>query len=167
MNEKNVNEVMGLTRTWAVSKFASRADYESRKSYEENLIEGNLLLNEGINELFTIIGSAASGTKFDNTHTYLGVGDSSATESATQTGLQASTNKVYVAMDTSYPSYGTGQKIVFRATFTETVANFSWQEFTVANGNSDSAVNLNRKISNQGTKISGQIWELTMEISLS
>jgi len=37
----------------------------------------------------------------------------------------------------------------------------------VANGNSDSAVNLNRKVSSQGTKISGQIWELTLEITLS
>lgn len=132
-----------------------------------HLFGGNILLNEGINELWTILCSASSGTKFDNTNAYLGVGDSAVAEGATQTGLQAVTNKIYKAMDVSYPTYGTSQKATWVSTFESAEANFDWREFTVANGNSDAAVNLNRKVSSQGTKASGQRWELFFEISLS
>lgn len=132
-----------------------------------HLFKGNLLLNEGINELWTIVGSASSGTKFDNSNAYLGVGDSATAEDASQTGLQAATNKLYKAMDTSYPTYGTSQKITFRSTYGSSDANYDWREFTAANGNSDSAKNLNRKVSSQGTKAVGQTWELTLAITLS
>lgn len=132
-----------------------------------HLFGGNILLNEGINELWTIMCTASSGTKFDSTNAYLGVGDSSTAEAASQTGLQAAVNKLYKAMDASYPTYGTSQKATWKSTFTSAEANFGWNEFTVANGNSDSAVNLNRKVSAQGTKVAGQEWELTFEISLS
>jgi hypothetical protein len=67
-------------------------------------------------------------------------------------------------MDASYPTYGTNQRMVFRATFGPTEANFAWEERTVANGNSDAAVNLNRKVSSAGVKTSGETWvaELTL-----
>jgi hypothetical protein len=132
-----------------------------------HLFKGNLLLNEGINELWTILGSAASGTKFDNTNAYLGVGDDATAEVATQTGLIAVTNKLYVAMDSGYPTYGTSQLISFRSTFGSSDANWHWQEFTAANGSSDAAKNLNRKVSDQGTKVSGQQWQLTLQITLA
>lgn len=133
----------------------------------KHLFKGNLLLNEGINELWTIVASASSGTKFDNSNAYLGVGDDTTTESASQTGLQALSNKLYKAMDTGYPTYGTSQQATWRSTFGSAEANFNWREFTVANGNSDSADNLNRKVSDQGTKASGQTWELSLTITLS
>ena len=168
-----------LTRKWVINRFANKEDAATRKQYsdeevvrhfgiaQETHIDGNLLLNEGINELWTILCSTASGTKFSNANAYLGVGDSSTAESASQTGLQAATNKLYVAMDTSYPTFGTLQKATWKSTFTETQANFAWNEFTVANGSSDSAVNLNRKVSAQSTKVSGQVWELSLVITLS
>lgn len=129
-------------------------------------ILGNLLLNEGINELWTL-GAGGGGTAFNNSNSYLGVGDDSTAEAASQTGLQAATNKLYKAMDATYPTYGTSQKITFRSTFASGDANFAWNEFTVANGSSDSGKNLNRKVSAQGTKTSGQSWQLTLEITLS
>lgn len=134
--------------------------------YEVQQFKQNVLLNEGINELFTILCSSG-GTKFDNGNAYLAVGDSNTAASAAQTGLQASTNKLYKAMDASYPTYGTSQKATWKSTFGGSDANFAWEEFTVANGSSDSAKNLNRKTSSQGTKVSGQTWELTLEITLS
>lgn len=152
--------------TWTIRKFANDEDYKTNKPYEVSKFEGNLLLNEGINEIWTILCSSG-GTKFDNSNAYLGVGDSSTAESASQTGLLAATNKLYKAMDTGYPTYGTGQKATWKATFGGAEANFAWNEFTVANGNSDAAKNLNRKVSSQGTKQSGQTWELTLEITLS
>jgi len=151
---------------WRLRKFACDADVAANRPYEVLEFQGNLMLNEGINELWTILCSAG-GTKFDSTNAYLGVGDSSAAENATQTGLQATTNKLYKGMMATYPTYGTSQKATWKASFGSAEANFAWNEFTVANGNSDAAKNLNRKVSAQGTKTSGQTWELTFEITLS
>jgi hypothetical protein len=152
--------------TWKIRKFENEVAHLADKPFDVVEIDGNIMLNEGINELWTLVCSS-SGTKFDNSNAYLGVGDSSTAENATQTGLQAAVNKLYKAMDGGYPTYGTSQKATWRSTFAGGEANFGWNEFTVANGNSDSAVNLNRKVSAQGTKVSGQVWELTLEITLS
>jgi hypothetical protein len=80
------------------------------------------------------------------------------------TGLLAETNKLYKGMETSYPSIS-GQTVFFRAQFNSSEANFAWNEFTVANGDSDSADNLNRKVSSQGTKSVGDVWILTLWIT--
>jgi hypothetical protein len=154
------------TAKWRITKFASDEDLAAGRPYEEVEFDGNLLLNEGINEAWTHLCSAG-GTKFDNANAYLGVGDSATGEVATQTGLQAATNKLYKAMMTSFPTYGASQQAVWKSSFGPTEANFAWNEFTVANGNSDAAKNLNRKVSAQGTKTSGQTWELTLTITLS
>jgi len=149
---------------WTIRKFKNREDFENNKPYEISKIEGNILLNSGINELFTIICSSG-GTKWDATNAYLGVGDSNTTENATQTDLLG-TNKTYKGMVSGYPTYGTNQKATWKAQFTENEANYAWQEFVLRNGAS-SGTCLNRKVYDQGTKTSGQIWELTLEISLS
>lgn len=125
----------------------------------------NLLLNEGINALWTLV-AGGSETAFNNANAELGVGDSTTAAAATQTDLQAASNKLFKAMDASYPTYGTSQKITFRSTFGSSEANFAWQEFSARNGNSANK-NLNRLVSNQGTKTSGQSWQLTLEITLS
>jgi len=151
---------------WRIRKFESEAAHTAGKAYEIAEFQPNVLLNEGINELWTVLCSAASGTKF-GTGSFLGVGTDDTAASASQTGLQEATDKLYKAMDASYPTYGTDQKATWRSTFGASEANFAWNEFTVANGNSDSSVNLNRKVSAQGTKTSGQVWELTLEITLS
>ena len=173
---------------WGIRRFESKSDLIAQRKADEDkealelytereavdlfgmpqmtTFKHNLLLNEGINELFTLICSS-SGTKFDNSNSYIGVGDSSTAEDAAHTGLQASTNKLYVAMDATYPTYGTAQKATWRSTYTSANGNFAWNEFTVANGNSDSSKNLNRKVSSQGTKQSGQTWEISLEITMS
>jgi hypothetical protein len=174
----SLRDVAKYRTVWRIARYANDEDYQARRSYSDeearrlfggmpqvSEVEGNLLLNEGINALWTILCSSG-GTKFDNTNAYLGVGDSSAAESASQTGLQG-TNKTYKGMDTSFPTYGTSQKATWQATFGSSEGNHGWKEFTVANGSTDSATNLNRKVSDQGTKTSGQTWQLTLEISLS
>lgn len=173
---------------WGIRRFETKSDLIAQRKADEDkealdlytereaidlfgmpqrtTFKHNLLLNEGINELFTLICSS-SGTKFDASNAYIGVGDSSTAEDASHTALQASTNKLYVAMDGTYPTYGTAQKATWRSTYTSANGNFAWNEFTVANGNSDSAKNLNRKVSSQGTKQSGQTWEISLEITMS
>lgn len=166
-----------------VLKFESREAYEqakamglldpsvswSRDKVPENVeyveVEGNILLNEGINNgIWPLVAGDASATPFDNAHARIGVGDGTDDEDATQTGLTG-TNQFYKGMDAGYPTYGTNQEIVFQATFDENEANFDWNEWTVDNG-ADAGVNLNRKCENLGTKSTGT-WVLRVSIALS
>jgi hypothetical protein len=132
--------------------------------------QGNCLLDEGINEFFSLI-AGTGGVLFDHDNANIGVGDDATAADHEQTGLlgaaNAGTHKLYVAMDESYPTYGTAQKVTHRSTFTSLQANFHWQEITVANGNSDAADNLNRKVQDMGTKAEGSTWIPTQEITLT
>ena len=138
--------------------------HERYTPYEVVEQVGNCLLNEGINNMWTLI-CGGTATAYDNANARLGVGDSDTAADATQTDLQAVTNKVYGAMDASFPIYGTAQKATFKASFGTDTANFTWNEWSVDNGSS-AALNINRKVESLGTKASGT-WTLTVEISLS
>ena len=131
---------------------------------EKKIIHGNLFLAEGINYMWTALCGGAF-TPFDNSNAHLGVGDGTDAEDYSQTGLLG-TNKFYKGMDTGYPTYGSDRKATFRSTFGDTEANFAWNEWTVANGSDDSAINLNRKVESLGTKSSGSTWILTVELSI-
>lgn len=130
----------------------------------ESSVQSNLALNEGLTALQNLLIGAAEDA-FSNAVAYLGVGDDNTAASASQTGLQAASNKLYKAMETSYPSIS-GQATTWRSVFETAEANFAWAEFTLASGNSDAADNLNRKVSDQGTKASGE-WTLDLEITFS
>lgn len=129
----------------------------------DEVIGKNLLLNGGINSIIWPAVAGGSYTALNNTNARIGVGDSSTAAAATQTGLQASTNKTYQAMDATFPTYGTSQQIVFRATFGSGSANYAWNEFIVDNG----TTSLNRLVSTQGTKTAGQSWQISLTITLS
>ncbi len=125
----------------------------------------NLLLNAGITVLLNLlIGETA--TNFGPSNAYIGVGDSTTAAAAGQTGLSASSNKDYQGMESSYPSV-TGQTVTFRSIWASGEGNFAWNEWTIANGSSDSATNLNRKVAALGTKASGSEWTLTVAITVS
>jgi hypothetical protein len=141
--------------------------FKNNRPYDEVIIDGNIMLNTGINEVWDLV-TGAGGTAFDNSNAKLGVGDSATAESAAHTGLQAVTNKFYRAMDPGYPT-STSQKVTFVSSFGGAEANYAWNEFCVNNGATDEStgVRLNRKVSAQGTKTNGQTWILTLEITLS
>jgi hypothetical protein len=67
-------------------------------------------------------------------------------------------------MDGGFPTYGSSQLAVWKSTFLSADANNAWKEFSVRNGASADK-NLNRKVSDQGTKTSGQTWILTLTIT--
>jgi len=151
--------------TWMIERYANDEDHAAGKPYNITTFKGNLLLNEGIQVLEDLlIGETA--TTYANANAYLGVGDSSTAAVATQTALQAVTNKAYVAMDDTYPSR-TNQTITWRATFGSAVANYAWAEFTLINAATDAGDNLNRKVSDQGTKVTGQTWVLSLTLVIS
>jgi len=154
--------VNGLSSEQVSKKhFAGEAGFDP---YETKEINGNLLLNEGIAELWDLAITTGS-TKFDNTNARLGVGDSATAAAATQTDLQAATNKTYKAMEATYPSRS-AQTVTWRSVFASGDANYAWQEFVVDNG-ATALKTLNRKVSAQGTKASGQTWTLDLDITLS
>lgn len=170
MQKQSSDNVRYRTR-WGIAKHKNceacgpDAKCTHNAAYETVAFDMNMLLNGGINQLWTILCSSG-GTDFDNANAYLGVGDSSTAEGATQTDLVAASNKLRKAMDTSFPTYGTSQKATWKSTFGGSDANYAWGEFGVFNA-STAGTMLNRKVSAQGTKTSGQTWELTLDITLS
>lgn len=149
----------------ALQKGAALENFAQQRFAVENM-DGNIALNEGLQELIDIIIGAGTPTKWDNTNARLGVGDSNASESASQTGLQASTNKTFKTMDATYPQRS-NQTAEWRATFGSSDANYAWEEYTVVNAASDTGKNLNRKVSSKGTKSSGESWTLSLQITFS
>jgi len=152
-----VKDGVKLRGHWVIEKYDEKGNLIETSEFE------NLFLNSGINEIWKLV-TGNGGTAFTNSTAQIGVGDSTTAEAATQTDLLG-TNKTYKGMDTGYPQSGTGQQAVFRATFGGTDANYSWNEFVIKN--STSGICLNRKVSNQGTKASGQTWVITVTLSLS
>ncbi len=145
---------------WTITKF----NEGESEPYEVVTIEGNVLLNEGINAIWGVLSGDSSVPAYNNANAHIGVGDDNTASDATQTGLLGS-NKAYMAMDTGYPSYGS-QQIKFKSTFGTDSGNFSWNEFTVSNTSDDNGANLNRLVSTQGTKTQGQVWQCELTISL-
>ena len=136
--------------------------YERFKPYEVIEGEGNCLLNVGIDEMWDlIVGDSAN--HFNNANTQIGVGDSNTAANATQTDLQATTNKTYKGMETGYPT-STSQKATFKASFGASEANYTWNEWVVKHASSGKC--LNRKVDALGTKSSGT-WTLEVSITLS
>jgi hypothetical protein len=127
--------------------------------------EGNCLLNTGIDEIWDLVTGAVSGAShiFDNAAAQIGVGDSNTAADATQTDLQAATNKTYKGMESGYPT-SASQKATFKASFGSSEANYAWEEWVVKQ--STSSICLNRKVESLGTKSTGT-WTLEVEISLS
>src|SRR4030042_3857601 len=78
--------------------------------------EANVALNESLQELIDIVCGLGTPTKWDNSNARLGVGDSNAAESASQTGMQAASNKTFKTMDATYPQRS-NQTAEWRATF--------------------------------------------------
>jgi len=127
--------------------------------------EGNCLLNNGIDEIWDLVSGEVSGADhiYDNAAAQIGVGDSNTAADATQTDLQATTNKTYKGMESGYPT-STSQKATFKASFGSSEANYAWEEWVVKQ--STSGICLNRKVESLGTKSTGT-WTLEVEISLS
>lgn len=159
-----MNEDVKLTGKFTVTKYENDEAYKENRYYEKNSF-GNLALNEGITALLNLL-TGGTEDAFNNANSYIGVGDDNTAAAAGQTGLQAITNKEYVAVAATYPQIS-GQTVTWQAEFGSANGNFNWREFTVANGNSDAADNLNRAVSDQGTKVNGQTWTIDLDITVS
>lgn len=173
---KNLTERIQEHAVWYVRRWKNKADRLAGKKYsreesialfgveQDSVIDGNALTNQGINEAWTILCSAG-GNAWDNTNAVLivGTGSGAAAAGDTEATFTAGVKK---AMDGGYPTFGTSQKATWRATYEAADANQAWNEFGVLN-NVAAGDLLNRKVSAQGTKVVDQVWELSLEITLS
>jgi len=154
-----------LTKYWQdIEKYRGQeTEFQRRyQPYEVINGEGNCLLNGGIDEIWDIV-CGDSANYFNNAGAQIGVGDSTTAAAATQTDLQAATNKTYKGMDTGYPTSAT-QKATFKASFGASDANYAWNEWVVKQSTSGKC--LNRKVESLGTKTGGT-WTLQVDITLA
>lgn len=107
----------------------------------------------------------AATVPFNSANSFIGVGDSTAVFAATQTDLQAATNKMRKAQDATYPTIA-GNVLTFRSTFATTDANYAWNEWAVFNA-SAAATMLNRKVEALGTKPATQSWQFTVTLTVA
>lgn len=138
------------------------------------LLRRGLLRGWEILKAITTVGAqkAADGltglnslTLFNNANAYIGVGDSSTAFSASQTDLQAASNKTRQGMDSTYPS-GSAGVITFSATFATGSANYAWNEWGVFNAASSGSM-LSRKVESLGTKTSAQSWQIQATLTFA
>lgn len=153
---------------WRLDKYRGNLptdkDRELFTPYEVRRGKGNLLLNEGIDEMLKLL-TGEGGTAYSNANARIGVGNGNAAAAATQTALQGGSTKLN-AMESGYPTAISSQQVVFRSSFASGEANFAWEEWTVDNGAAGNK-NLNRKVASLGTKVSGTTWVFTVTITLS
>lgn len=141
-----------------IEKFDSNGDlYEVAEA-------DNIFLTSGINEIWKLATGQSANT-FTNATATIGIGDSSVATAATQTDLQAATNKTYKAMNSTYPTVPSAGSIQFQAAFVSADANYAWNEFVVRHGTS--LICFDRGIATMGTKASGTTWTATVTLSIA
>ena len=111
------HDVLRWRAVWKVEKYdgdwtaAQLAAADAPAPYEVIEREGNLLMYGGVSCLWQCLIGNGTGTAaqtltyFNNGNAYIGVGDSTTAAAATQTDLQAATNKLRKAMDATYPQH--------------------------------------------------------------
>lgn len=144
VSNKATNPIKDERAKWTVrttiEKYHTDKALEAGKPDEILELPANCLCNDGVNLLWQLVAQdpAVAGKGFDATNSFIGIGDCGGVAKVPapgDTGLFATTNKLYMKMDTGYPIYGANQKIVFRSTFSPGLACFDWLEWTIANGN--------------------------------
>lgn len=140
----------------------SHAPYEIHIGHGEPITPLNLMLNEGIDEIWDLATQVDSTNYYTNALARVGVGNSTTAAAAAQTGLQGGST-AFAAMDSTYPT-STSQKINLKGSFPDTFAEFAWEEGTADNGGSPNK-NLNRLVQTKGTKPTGETWTSEIQIT--
>lgn len=185
ITEADIARHGGFTSYPADARFlATEALISEQKPYEVLTIE-NGLLNAGITAMWNLIIGNGSGANtgaspagasaaYNNAQARIGVGDSSTAYAASQTDLQAATNKYLQGMDATFPSVS-AQTVTYRITVGGANANFTWNEIVADNCNGSNSTSttrsggatMSRAVSSMGTKGSGSTWIPTYTVTLS
>jgi len=176
--QKDIHDHITWQPKWSIARWESRRDFKDQVVYEEEeakeLFDGmpqfteinkNLLCKNGLNNLWKAIATSGS-TQWANGNAQIAVGTSATAANIADTALTA--GAVYMTMSATYPLIsGTNtDTCTWRALFASGAANQVWAEFGIFTDGVGSNM-LNHVISAQGTKTSGQQWQVDMAITLS
>jgi hypothetical protein len=180
-----VNDVKRDSGLWVgrviVEKYwADEIDQRHRGAKPYDVVETrNLFANGGVSCLWESllgngVGTAGQNlTFFNNANSAIGVGDSSTAAAATQTDLQATTNRLRVGVNATFPQHSDGvvtgsRDVTWQATFQTAQANWTWNEIGVFNSaTAGTGRMLNRAVNNYGTKTSASAWLAIVVITIS
>lgn len=137
---------------------------------------GNAFLAAGWTRILNLMTDQGGGLQaWDDTHTRIGVGDGETAVTTADTTLTGSSNKFFKLVSGA-GSIGDGagpptKTLAFSATFATDEGNFDWKKFGIDQGDSDGATEvaplLNAALSDQGTKVNGQVWTATATLSFT
>lgn len=99
---------------------------------------------------------------FNLANARIGVGDSSASFSVSQTDLQAATNKLRKALDSA--PVRSNNSIDYTASFGLSEGNYAWNEIGLFNSASGDYMATRRTLSGFGTKTSSEQWTVTITV---
>lgn len=99
---------------------------------------------------------------FNVTNARIGVGDSSTAFAASQTDLQAATNKLRKGLDSA--PIRTTNSIDYTSTFGLTEGNYAWNEIALFNSASGDYMATRRVITGFGTKPGTETWTVTLTV---
>lgn len=108
-----------------------------------------------------LVGDAAI-VAFNQTNARIGTGDSSTAFAASQTDLQASTNKLRKGLDSA--PIRTSNSIDYTATFGLAEGNYAWNEIALFNAASGDYMATRRVITGFGTKPGTEQWTVTLTV---
>jgi hypothetical protein len=148
---------------WRIDKWNDSGDFSAGLPPDEVLtVEGNLLVNSGIQLLEDLLVGAGGTAYSSGVNAALAVGSDSATPpAATQTALVAELARKVATATVS------AQTVTFQATFTAGQGTGSWNEAGAFNNPTSGGTMLNRMQQALGTKPAGATWVLTMNITIS
>jgi hypothetical protein len=136
----------------------------------------NLVTTGGWDRVLTL-AFGGGGTTYASANCRIGVGTGTLAAASGQTDLNAAQGAAgrYFAMLDATPTTSAGtavRRLSFVATFGTGVANIAWQEECVDQGTTTGTgatvgAMLNRLVSNQSTKVSGQTWTATFNLDFT
>lgn len=142
------------------------------KPYSTTEHHGNLIVNAGWTRLMNLLTNQGATQAYDATHTRIGAGNGVTAAAYTDADLAAAAGSAnrWFQLVSGAGTLGT-RTLAWSATFASADGNFTWAEFGIdnglASGNTVTAPMLNRAVSAQGTKASGQTWTATATITWS
>lgn len=188
--DKMKDNLMKWTANFRIEKYNSQESYKKGIPDEIQTVKGNTATTKGLFTLWclaqglstsstvTYDGVTISGVyPLNQANTYIGVGNGTATASASDTALFGDT-QTFVQCESGFPviDQANPNTLQVKATFGPSTGNHEWNEWTIANGNpsnvpaghdSNSVVLFNRRVETMGTKAQNATWVIIADLIIS
>jgi len=145
---------------------------EDNKPYETSTVKGNLLLDDGMDLLLSLL-TGQGGDAYATGTAEIGVSDDDTAAVRTQDLLDTTEEgeEDWQGMEENFPTAPAendatdGRSVKFKSSWGADDGNFAWKSWGIRNKAVAGTI-LNRKVESLGTKATGT-WTLAVEISLS